>query len=165
MPSNAPWKPDITAKDLIGACTFNALFTTLAVADYSADLWAGQDADGRMRFLSAYVQWRAQMPIVGSFLLVLLVFLPFIILGMGMNALQAILGWRKATAVRHCLGTSSVALPLPPYLVTLIVRFACRRLRRVRDFEHNHVHRSHARGSRSGCVHRVVPRARQQTGR
>ena len=102
------WKPDVTAGDLAIACVFNTLFLTLAVADYSADLWTEaavteSDMTARRAFLVQYLTWRNEMPIIGVVLLVLLLPLPFLLFGIYTAAVQGLFGWRKATAVRHAM--------------------------------------------------------------
>jgi len=104
------WKPDVTPGDLAGAMFFNTLFLTLAVADYSADLWAAAaERDVRVPFLVQYVAWRQMMPVIGTMLLVLLCLLPFVLFGMVSGALQGIFGWRRATSVRNAMDCAEVA--------------------------------------------------------
>ena len=108
------WKPDLGAGDLAGACFFNTLFLTLAVADYSADLWTAaaatpSDRASRESFLVSYVMWRNEMPVMSGFLLVLLCFLPVVLVGILVGAVQGIFGWRKATLVRNGMDCAELA--------------------------------------------------------
>lgn len=111
------WKEDIKTSDLVGACCINMLMVTLAIADYSADLWvaaaASYDEQARLNFLVQYTAWRSDMPIVGKMLLILLLLLPVALFGIVGGAMQSILGWRKATAARHALDcTEAVTLSI-----------------------------------------------------
>jgi len=95
------WKPDVAPADLVIACVFNTLFTTLAAADLSATYWTAAEPSSRLGFLVQYQKWRIDMPLIGSLLLFLLVLLPVPLIGMVSGALQAVFGWRRATLTRH----------------------------------------------------------------
>uniref|UniRef100_A0A7S0JGK4 Uncharacterized protein n=1 Tax=Calcidiscus leptoporus TaxID=127549 RepID=A0A7S0JGK4_9EUKA len=102
------WKENVTVVDLAGACTFNAMFFTFALMDYSADLWV-HGSDARMPFLVEYFTWRGDAPVISKMLMVLLLPLPLIIIGMALAALQSIFCWRHASLTRHAVDCAEAA--------------------------------------------------------
>lgn len=107
-----PWKDNLAPGDLASACAFNGMFFTMAMLDYSADVWASED-DTRMAFLVAYVKWKGEMPVFGKMLFALLLMLPLVLFGMVTGVLQFILGWRRAPLARNivdCLELCTLSL-------------------------------------------------------
>jgi len=93
------WKDNLAPGDLASACTFNSMFLTMAMLDYSADVWASQTH--QTAFLVQYVNFKAEMPVFGKVLFGLLLMLPLVIFGMISGVLQFVLGWRQAPIQRH----------------------------------------------------------------
>uniref|UniRef100_A0A7S0LKK9 G-protein coupled receptors family 1 profile domain-containing protein n=1 Tax=Coccolithus braarudii TaxID=221442 RepID=A0A7S0LKK9_9EUKA len=104
-----PWKAPPSVSDLAGACTFNSMFFTLALIDYSADLWALRSPEARLSFIVDFVLWRGDAPIISKMLLVLLLPLPLIIVGILYAALQTLCGWRRASLSRHMADVAEAA--------------------------------------------------------
>lgn len=110
-----PWKENVKATDVAVANVFNTMFLILSVCDYSADLWtaAAEGNKSKMVFLAEYVAWRQAMPVLAPVLMLLLLPLPFIVGGMYLSMLQALLGWRAATMTRHvadCIEAATISV-------------------------------------------------------
>jgi hypothetical protein len=101
MPVN--WKDDVTLSDLLPACTINALFSTMALFDYSVASWANELPPSRLSLIVNYLQWKAELPVIRMVLFPLLLVFPVVLIAIYYSLLQTLFGWRKATAVRHAM--------------------------------------------------------------
>ena len=110
-----PFKEDIPPAGLGVACGFNSFFVCMSLLDYSADLFVAADPPARLAFLATYLQWKEWMPVLTPMLAVLLLLIPFMLIGMLRDAAQSCFGWRRAPALRHA---ADVVQPLA--LVTVL---------------------------------------------
>lgn len=78
--SSAP-KP-MTVGDVAVSTLFGGFFLALSVVDSSVGMWARADWAARGSFLSSYFAWRHDAPLIGPFMLLLLLILPFAVWGM-----------------------------------------------------------------------------------
>lgn len=115
------WKPDVGRGGLAFGAVLNTFFLTAAVHDYSAAVWVAAAADQGehvqlVKFLAGYAAWKAEPPIISTIMLPLLVLLPLALVGMVIAAARSVLGWSRATPIRH---TVDVLQPLVLVLVIL----------------------------------------------
>ncbi|EOD41257.1 hypothetical protein EMIHUDRAFT_462061 [Emiliania huxleyi CCMP1516] len=97
----APPKPGIAPVELAISCVFSVFFTTNALLDLSADLWALDAPRARLAFLRDWYVFRQWSPIVSPLFLALTLLLPFAVFTLCKGALESICGWRSASRLRH----------------------------------------------------------------
>ncbi|EOD12001.1 hypothetical protein EMIHUDRAFT_120211 [Emiliania huxleyi CCMP1516] len=99
--TQAPPKPGIAPVELAISCVFSVFFTTNALLDLSADLWALDAPRARLAFLRDWYVFRQWSPIVSPIFLALTLLLPFAVFTLCKGALESICGWRSASRLRH----------------------------------------------------------------
>lgn len=110
----AKLSPDVPPRNFAVLCAVNALFTTLALADYSVDLFALQsisiedsgdalthEGRARMTFLSVYYTWRDEAPIIAAAVQLLISPLPLVLYTLFRDSAGWLLGFRSASNMRH----------------------------------------------------------------
>ena len=99
--AQAPPKTAIAPVELAISCVFSVFFTTNALLDLSADLWALDAPRARLAFLRDWYVFRQWSPIVSPLFLALTLLLPFAVFTLCKGALESICGWRSASRLRH----------------------------------------------------------------
>lgn len=96
----------MTAGDVAVSSLFGGFFLALSVVDSSVGMWARSDLAARGSFLSAYLSWRHDAPLVGPLMLLLLLILPFAVWGMIKDdVLPLVRGSAPEHRARHAWGT------------------------------------------------------------
>jgi len=114
-----PWKKRIAAAALTVGTAASSFFVVCLLFDYSADLFAAQqpinttqESFDRLHFIGQYYAWRTTQPIVQAVTLSLILSLPLVIFELIRETFSTLLGWERATTLRHAVNLMQCGLLL-----------------------------------------------------
>jgi len=97
----AAWKENVAPGELIGPCFLNSFFITQCLVEYSFSTWVFAAPQERSHHLFAFYSWKSSAPVLQYIMPVLLLLLPVALCAIFLEAARSLLGWRRATLLRH----------------------------------------------------------------